>query len=128
MKLFPVLVSTMVIALSAALPTKAPADDDVMSGKELLRTCTSQSDSPTDGKQFCLRYIAGLVMTVSRIQEKDPSTRLFCINPQQVSLEEVHQTVMEGLKEDSQRLNEDAYVLVSETLHRKYPCAAGPVP
>ena len=113
--------------MSAAVVLLSPlarADEDVISGKELLQTCVSESSSPTDGKPFCLRYIAGLVVTVSQIQAQDPGTRLFCINPQQTSLEEVHQTVVRSLKENSQRLNEDAYVLVSEALHRKYPCAA----
>lgn len=123
MKPFQTFVMSMAVLLLAATPPQAQSDEEVISGKELLQTCVSESTSLTDGKPFCLRYLAGLVVTVSQIQEQDPGTRLFCVNPQQVSLEEVHQTVVKSLKENSERLNEDAYVLVSEALHRKYPCA-----
>jgi len=124
MKPFQIIVVSTAVILLAVAPLRAQSDEEVISGKELLQTCISESTSLTDGKPFCLRYIAGLVVTVSQIQEQDPGTRLFCVNPQQVSLEEVHQTVVRSLKENAQRLNEDAYVLVSEALHRKYPCAA----
>lgn len=124
MKSIQTFVMSMAAVLMAVAAPQAQSDEAAISGKELLQTCVSESTSPTDGKPFCLRYLAGLVVTVSQIQEQDPGTRLFCVNPQQVSLEEVHQTVVRSLKENSERLNEDAYVLVSEALHRKYPCAA----
>lgn len=97
-------------------------DEEVLSGKELLAGC-EQGALPGQPNQYCMQYIFGLVQTVVMLQQFEPEQpQLFCIDPNSVGLPEVTGQVVEWLKASRDRLNEDAYVLVSEALHSKYPC------
>jgi hypothetical protein len=57
-------------------------------------------------------------------QMENSGQKLFCIDPQAVSLEKVTADVTDWLRASRERLDEDAYVLVSEALNKKYPCKA----
>ena len=96
--------------------------EKALSGRELLAGC-EQGAVPGNPNQYCMRYVFGLVQTVVMVQQMDPSKKpLFCINPGVVSLQEVTTRVTDWLKASRDRLDEDAYVLVSEALHQHYPC------
>ncbi len=93
-------------------------EEEALSGRELLADC----EGITQPTQACMKYVFGLVQTVLMLQEMEPGQQLFCIDPTAVSLETVTSKVTAFLKDAPQRLNEDAYVLVSEALNTHYPC------
>lgn len=100
-------------------------EEQALSGQELLAGC-EQGAAPGQPNQYCMQYVFGLVQTVVMLQQFKPDQpQLFCIDPNQVSLPEVTEQVMEWLRASRDRLSEDAYVLVSEALHTKYPCKSG---
>ncbi len=100
---------------------EAEEEEEVLSGRELLAGC-EEGAAPGAPNQYCMRYIFGLVQIVDRIQQTDPGQKLFCINPQQVGLPEVTEKTTDWLNSVPERLDEDAYKLVSESLHNNYPC------
>jgi hypothetical protein len=100
---------------------EAEEEEEVLSGRELLAGC-EEGAAPGAPNQYCMRYIFGLVQIVDRIQQADPGQKLFCINPQQVGLPEVTEKTTDWLNSVPERLDEDAYKLVSESLHNNYPC------
>ena len=103
----------------------AQEDEEVLSGRELLASC-EQGAAPGQPNQYCMQYVFGLVQTVLMLQQAAPDQPpLFCIDPQAVSLPEVTEQVVKWLRGVGDRLDEDAYVLVSEALHSKYPCKTG---
>ncbi len=106
---------------AGAVVAEAVEEEEALSGKELLVGC-EEGAAPGAPNQYCMRYIFGLVQIVDRIQQADPSQKLFCINPQQVGLPEVTEKTTSWLKNVPERLDEDAYKLVSESLHNNYPC------
>jgi len=77
--------------------------------------------------QACMRFIFGLVQTVTMLQQMEPGDKLFCIDPTAVSLEEVTGRVTAWLEQVPARLDEAAYVLVSEALNANWPCPRGDV-
>ena len=62
------------------------------------------------------------MQTVTALQEINPSEKIFCINPQVVSIEEVRKTVVDWLHGQEARLGEDAYILATAALSNGYPC------
>ena len=103
-------------------PPVQKQQEKALSGRELLAGC-EQGAAPDAPNQYCMRYVFGLVQTVVMVQKMDPSKEpLFCIDPKLVSLQEVTSNVTDWLRASRDRLNEDAYVLVSEALHEHYPC------
>lgn len=108
------------LTVAAGAPAQEPQEEKALSGAELLKSCTA-SASPED-EQFCMRFIVGLVQTVDTLQQANPTQRLFCIDPQRVGPEEVRDKAVAWLKSHESRLEEEAYVLVSEALNQAYPC------
>jgi len=103
-------------------PPAQKQQEKALSGRELLAGC-EQGATPDAPNQYCMRYVFGLVQTVVMVQKMDPSkAQMFCIDPKAVSLQEVTGKVTEWLRANRDRLDEDAYVLVSEALHQHYPC------
>lgn len=102
---------------------EAPAvEEEAISGQELLDSC-NEGAAPGAPNQYCMRYVFGLVQVVDSIQQADPNQpKVFCIDPNQVSLPEVTESTTNWLKNVPQRLSEDAYKLVTESLHANYPC------
>jgi hypothetical protein len=106
-------------------PPAQKQQEKALSGRELLAGC-EQGAAPGAPNQYCMRYVFGLVQTVVMVQQMDSSKApLFCIDPKLVSLQEVTTKVTDWLKTSRDRLDEDAYVLVSEALHQHYPCSRG---
>ena len=99
----------------------APAEEEAISGRELLDGC-AEGAAPGAPNQYCMRYIFGLVQVVDTFQQADPTQKIFCINPNLVSLQEVTETTVGWLRGKPERLNEDAYKLVTEALHANYSC------
>ncbi len=97
-------------------------EEQALTGRELLVECEPGATATTPN-QACMQYIFGLVQTVVMLQQMDPGKQLFCIDPTVISLEEVTSGVTAWLKAVPQRLDEEAYVLVSEALNTSYPCA-----
>ncbi|MGQ0658642.1 MAG: Rap1a/Tai family immunity protein [Chromatiales bacterium] len=114
-----------VVAGEVEIPEETPPaqQEEVLSGRELLDACTAVPSPAGEQSQFCLTFIAGLVLTVSRLQESGQEEGLFCIDPEVVSLESVRDQTVHWLQEHERRLEEDAYLLVSEALHQAYPCS-----
>lgn len=115
------------VALLAVFPARAEQDtaidEEALTGQELLDEC-SVGAAPGSPNQYCMRYIFGLVQVVDSFQNADPSSqKIFCIDPNQVSLQEVTETTTDWLKTVPGRLSEDAYKLVTESLHKNYPCS-----
>ena len=97
-------------------------DEEALTGQELLDECSVDA-APGSPNQYCMRYIFGLVQVVDSFQNADPSAqKIFCIDPNQVSLQEVTESTTNWLKSIPNRLAEDAYKLVTESLHKNYPC------
>ena len=108
--------------LSSGLLSAQEGEEEVLSGRELLAGC-EQGASPGQPNQYCMQYVFGLVQTVVMLQQFEPDQpALFCINPEENGLPEVTEQVVKWLRASSDRLSEDAYVLVSEALHTHYPC------
>ena len=101
-------------------------DEEAVTGRELLADC-EQGYSAATPNRACMQYVSGLVQTVVMLQQMDPSNKLFCIDPTVISLEEVTNRVTSWLKNVPARLDEEAYILVSEALNSSYPCSAGDV-
>lgn len=97
-------------------------EEEAVTGRELLMDC-APSGVATAPNQACMQYVFGLVQTVVMLQEMEPGNKLFCIDPAVISLEEVTASVTAWLKAVPLRLDEEAYVLVSEALNTTYPCS-----
>lgn len=98
-------------------------EEEALSGRELLDEC-SVGAAPGSPNQYCMRYIFGLVQVVDSFQNADPSSpKIFCIDPNEVGLPEVTEKTTDWLKTVPERLDEDAYKLVTESLHNNYPCS-----
>ena len=99
-------------------------EEEFLTGKELLQGC-EQGSAPGAPNQYCMQYIFGYVQTVVALHAADPSQpQLFCIDPTQVRLEEVTENVTSWLRGQPDRLNEEAYILVGQSLATEYPCQA----
>lgn len=115
----------LVLALGFAAPfgySQPPGDgEEMMTGAELLDGCEEGGPEamPT---QFCMEFVYGLVQTVTVLQEMMPDEKIFCIDPQQVRLEDVTMEVTEWLQANPAYLDQPAFLLVSEALSQKYPC------
>lgn len=105
----------------AAGEEEAQSDEEAISGRELLEGC-AEGAAPGNPNQYCMRYVFGLIQVVDMLQQSDPSQKVFCIDPNQVSLQEVTERTVNWLKQKPERLDEDAYKLVTESLHGNYPC------
>ena len=99
----------------------APAQEQAISGRELLDGC-AEGAAPGAPNQYCMRYVFGLIQVVDTFQQADPTQKIFCINPNLVSLQEVTESTVNWLKKKPERLDEDAYKLVTEALHGNYSC------
>ena len=104
-----------------APPVPAEGEEEVLSAGELLDGC-EEGASPGNPNQYCMRYVFGLVQVVDSFQRADPSQQVFCIDPNKVSLQEVTEMTTDYLESESHRMEEDAYKLVTEALHKHYPC------
>lgn len=116
----------LVLALGLAAPhgfTQPPESEEMMTGAELLDGCEEGGPEamPT---RFCMEFVFGLVQTVTVLQEMMPDEKIFCVDPQQVELEDVTMEVTEWLQANPVYLDQPAFLLVSEALSQKYPCAA----
>ncbi len=109
--------------LSGGLAVAQESEEEAVSGRELLADC-EQGSTAAKPNQACMKYVFGLVQTVVMLQQMDPDKKLFCIDPNAVSLETVTSGVTAWLKAVPEKLDEDAYILVSEALNTSYPCAA----
>lgn len=117
------------IWLAGVIPVHAgegtpPVEEEAVTGRELLDGC-EEGAAPGAPNQYCMQYIFGLVQVVDSFQQADPNQpKVFCIDPNLVSLQEVTETTTDWLKSVQQRLDEDAYKLVTEALHFNYPCSS----
>ena len=111
------------LSIVPAIAAEDTADEEAITGQEFLDGC-AEGSAPGAPNQYCMRYIFGLVQVVDSFQQADSQQKIFCIDPQQVSLQEVTETTTNWLKSVPDRLNEDAYKLVTEALHKNYPCSS----
>jgi hypothetical protein len=116
----------LVLFLTVAGPVHAEeepmTEEEVLSGQELLDGC-EEGAAPGAPNQYCMRYVFGLVQMLDSLQQADPSQKIFCINPNVISLQIVTERMTNWLKGVPHRLSEDAYKLVTEALHSSYPCS-----
>ena len=96
-------------------------EEEVLSGRELLTNC-EEGALPGKPSQYCMQYVFGLVQTIDMLQQADAGQKLFCINPNVIGLEEVTMKIVGWLRQAQNRLDSDAYILVSEALNISYPC------
>ena len=101
-------------------------EEEALTGREFLADC-EQKDGSTGPTHACMQYVFGLVHTVVMLQQLDPGEKLFCIDPTVISLKEVTNSVTAWLKRVPGRLDEEAYVLVSEALNSAYPCSTADI-
>lgn len=105
-------------------PSATPAAaEQVLTGRELLDSCV-RGEADAEAHTFCMTFMVGLVQTVSVMQQAGEGPALFCIDPNQVSPEDVRGRAVTWLQARPERLDEEAYVLVGEALHQGYPCPA----
>ncbi|MCC7410178.1 MAG: hypothetical protein IT495_00885 [Gammaproteobacteria bacterium] len=98
-----------------AQPAPVQEEQEVLRGGELLSACRG-------GESLCASFIAGLVQTVSALQDMGAAPAVFCVDPAQVPFEDVRTRVVVWLEQHAGRLDEAAYVLATEALAREYPC------
>ena len=82
-------------------------------------------NTESESGRFCMTFVVGFVQTVMAMQaagEGGGEAVLFCIDPNQVSPEAVRDSAVKWLEKRPERLREEAYVLVGEALHQRYPC------
>jgi Rap1a immunity proteins len=96
-------------------------EPELITAGELLESC-DEGYAPGVPNQYCMRYVFGLVQTISGIQQQEQSAPIFCIDPQLVRLEAATENVMKYLRAQSSRTKEDAQNLVVEALNKNYPC------
>ena len=104
------------------VPAYAEEEEDILSGQELVDGC-SEGYLPGKPNQYCMQYMFGLVQTLAALQEMEPENKIFCIDPTVIGLEEVTDNVTKWMENTSERLNEDAYILVTQALYESYPCS-----
>ncbi len=113
----------MPVAIFAESPDQEQ-EEEFLTGRELLQGC-EEGAAPGTPNQYCMQYVFGYVQTVVSLQAADPSQpQLFCIDPTQIGLPEVTDQVSKWLSSHSERLDEEAYVLVGQSLAEYYPCQA----
>lgn len=97
-------------------------EEEFLTGRELLQGC-EEGAAPGAPNQYCMQYVFGFVQTVVALQQGDPSRpELFCIDPNQIGLQEVTENVTRWLRGQQDRLDEEAYKLVGQSLATQYPC------
>ncbi len=110
------------VCMCTCVFAQEPEEEEAVTGRELLADCEPHN-ATAQPTRACMQYIGGLVQTVVMLQQMDPGKELFCIDPTVISLEEVTTRVTDWLKAVPARLDEEAYVLVSEALNVSYPCS-----
>jgi hypothetical protein len=108
----------LVGGLSVVWAEEPPKEEQALSGRELLMACENAHDET----QLCMTFVVGLVETVDTLQTQGQGEKLFCIDPQRVGPEEVRDKIVQWLKKNESRLQEEAYILASEALNHAYPC------
>lgn len=114
------------LLLLPPLTVLAQADGDaeeLLSGAELLANCqpAGGASAPT---VYCMQFVSGLVQTLASLQEMAPADEwLFCVDPATDALEDVTGQVTGWLQTRPERLEEPAFLLVSEALRDNYPCS-----
>lgn len=73
-----------------------------------------------------MTFMVGLVQTISGMQQSGKGPPLFCIDPRAVSPKTVRERAARWLQGHESRLNEQAYILVSEALHQACLCQCCP--
>jgi hypothetical protein len=96
-----------------------PAEAFLTAG-ELLRTCRGAAGSREEG--LCLEFIFGLARTVAEMQQRDPSTLYFCIDPQTTPIQTVRAVLVGGL-EKAEAVDQPAFEVAIDVLGRTWPCA-----
>ena len=120
-----VLMFVLTLSCVSAIAQEAE-EEQAITGRELLADCEPGATESMPN-HACMKYVFGPVQTVVMLQQMDPSKKLFCIDPTAVSLEAVTSGVTSWLKAVPERLDEEAYVLVSEALNTSYPCPTAEV-
>jgi hypothetical protein len=116
----------LTVTAGQVIGEEAPAaeEEEAISGQELLDGCM-EGAAPGAPNQYCMQYVFGLVQVVDSLQQAEPDQpKVFCIDPNLISLQDVTESITNWLKKAPQRLNEDAYKLVTEALHSSYPCGS----
>lgn len=102
----------------------AAADEQFLTAGELLQSCRGAAGSREDG--LCLEFIFGLVRTVTEMQQQDPSTQYFCIDPGATSIRTVQGTLLRGLEERQDVAAMPAFEIAIDVLGRAWPCVQTP--
>ena len=123
MKKIGFIIFTMLFLNYGMASVHAEEEEEVLSGQELVDGC-SEGYLPGKPNQYCMQYMFGLVQALAALQEMEPGSKLFCIDPTVIGLEEVTDKVTNWMNSVPDRLNEDAYILATQALHESYPCAS----
>ncbi|WP_259054720.1 Rap1a/Tai family immunity protein [Methylohalomonas lacus] len=111
------------LLLPLTVLAQADGDEALLTGAELLANCQPDAgaSAPTS---YCMQFVSGLVQTLASLQEMAPADeRLFCVDPETQALADVTGQVSEWLQAHPERLDEPAFLLVSEALRDNYPCS-----
>ncbi len=99
------------------------AGEELLTGGELYENCKGDDEEPAP-TAYCKEFIYGLVQTLVSLQEMQPeSEHMFCIDPNEVGLEQVTLNVTEWLAEHPERHEDPAYLVTAEALGAYYPCS-----
>ncbi len=104
----------------ASEATAAAADEQFLTAGELLQSCRGAAGSREDG--LCLEFIFGLVRTVTEMQQQDPATQYFCIDPGATPIRTVQGTLLRGLEERRDVAAMPAFEIAIDVLGRAWPC------
>ncbi len=132
--LLPLWLVWILLPLTVQAQAESGPEEDMLTGGELLNNCQPRPDDQAEGEgeegvptSYCMQFVFGLVRTLAGLQEMAPEEDwIFCINPNEIALEDVTTKVTDWLEAHPERLQEPAFLLTSEALRDNYPCSTTP--
>lgn len=124
------------ILVPLTVQAQAETEEELLTGSELLANCQPHADDQANDPavedaptSYCMQFVFGLIRTLASLQEMAPEEDwIFCIDPNEIALEDVTANVTDWLEAHPERLEEPAFLLTSEALRDNYPCSASSNP
>lgn len=116
-------VGAIVAVLASVICGAASAE--TLRGDQLLIMLTDESSSGMQAsinRYRAMGYIQGLLDSYTVFSTRDPSLDVFCMPEQGVSSAQARILIVKWLKENPERLHEQARLLVFHALAEAFPC------
>lgn len=116
-------VAGMAVVLASLICAAASAE--TLRGDQLLIMLTDESArgmQASISRYRAMGYIQGLLDSYTVFSTRDPSLDIFCMPEQGVSTAQARILIVKWLKENPERLHEQARLLVFHALAEAFPC------